>query len=269
MKKLVAILLALALVASFGVTSAFAALSISNADSAKLFGYEIDTDKDKQDMWGDRKALADEVATIYQDWELDYLALKNAGKSDDSAEIKTLNATNSAKLAALAATADGWAIVGWGLFDYATPADAFDGWQNAKQASSAAGANKKAFTTEEAYDTYWKNFYTKQAAIDDANGKDSAAKTKALNAYLASDRTEMDKAIYDVAVASVDAKRALADAKAAVADAKAEFAKAQTTWKNTVDVKVAQAQAEYYVAVADAYNDAVSEAVAAIYDALG
>jgi len=110
---------------------------------------------------------------------------------------------------------------------------------------------------------------TKKAAEDKAKDADAAAKTAAWNAYLASGRTELDKAVYDVAAANIKAQRALTNAKQAVADAKAQFATAQSTWKSTVEVKVAQAQAEYYVAVADAYADAVSEAVAAIYDALG
>ena len=261
MKKLIAMLLAIALVASFGVTSAFA--GITNADSAKLYERVIATDKERQSFFGAKSSLASDVAALWQQFDLDMsdptmsASDKQAKYTEFAAELKALEVENSVNGYGLAAA----------LFD--PTADRFTTWQDAKDAARAAGAAKAQTTTWEAYDTYWKNFYTAQAAKDKARGEDSAAKTKALNTYLASDRSAMDRAIYDVAVANVEAQRALTNAKQAVADAKAEFAQAQNTWKDTVNVKVAQAQAEYYVAVADAYSAAVSDAVAAIYDALG
>ncbi len=261
MKKLIAMLLAVALVASFGATAAFA--GISNADSAKYFSRWIGFDQDQQDWFADKGDFAVEVRDLWQQYDLDSKkpGLSASDKAtlyaEFAAELATLKQENAQSKYGLAAD----------LFD--PTQDSFDMWQLAKQEVTDAGDLEDFYAQYEATDTYWKNYYTKKAAEDSAKGADAAAKTAAWNAYLASGRTELDKAVYDVAAANIKAQRALTNAKQAVADAKAQFATAQSTWKSTVEVKVAQAQAEYYVAVADAYADAVSEAVAAIYDALG
>ncbi len=263
MKKLVAMLLALALVASFGVTAAFADYSFSNADSAKLYGLWIDENIDAQDFWGDVGALNSEVGALWQQYDLDMndgtlsAAEKVQKTKEMEAQLKALKVDNDVNKLGLPAA----------LFDITS--DPLEAWQATKVIGADVGARKARQETLEAENTFWKSFYTKQAAADKARGEDNTAKNKALLAYLASDRTDVDKAIYDVAIANVAAQRALTNAKAAVADAKAEFAKAQSSWKSAVDVKVAEAQAEYYVAVADAYSAAVGDAVAAIYAALG
>ena len=262
MKKLVAMLLALALVASFGVTSAFAAYSFSNADSAKLYGMWIGENQDWQDYYADVLSLNGEVGALWQQYDLDMndntlsAAEKVQKTKEMEAQLKALKVDNDVNKLGLPAF----------LFDINS--DPLTAWQATKTIGAQVGGYKSTQETLEAENTFWKSFYTEQAAKDKARSEDNTAKNKALLAYLASDRTDVDKAIYDVAIANVAAQRALANAKAAVADAKADFAKAQSSWKSAVDVKVAEAQAEYYVAVADAYSAAVGEAVSAIYAAL-
>ncbi len=284
MKKLIAMLLALALVASFGVTSVFAA-SPSNADSSKLFGYRADTEDANQGYLGAQKDLAGQVRDLWQEWDLEHRYLVETGAS--AAEIAALDNSYAAEMNILKneSKINGLGLDAFDLYKWDETTETWvldktidmfdmsktfaDGWLDAKDVVSALGQDIGRSEEAEANFTYWENYYKAKAAKDSAKAADNAAKTAAWNTYLASDRTALDKAIYNVAAANIDAQRALTNAKAAMADAKADWGTALNTYKSTVNVKVAEAQADYYVAVADAYQEAVAGAISEIYALLG
>lgn len=265
MKKLIAMLLCVALVAAMGVTSF--AYSWTNADSSRYYGHLSDDHSDWADDWRDAKAYAEEIEALWKDYDEfihngDHSAQQIAdARTQLIDELKALKDEDDYGLAKLYPN----------LFQVTTGdhAEALQAIEDAAAYVTLAKNSAEANDKQAAEDAHYENYYAKKAAADKAKAADKAAKTAAYNAFLASDRTDLDKAVYDVAVANIDAQRALANAKAAVADAKADFAQAQQTWKDTVNVKVAEAQAEYYVAVAAAYSDAVAEAIDAIYAALG
>ncbi len=266
MKKLIAMLLCVAMVAAMGV-SAFADYPWTNADSSRYFGHLADDDAIIAD---DARDAADFMGKVVDLWK-DYDEFIHNG--DHTAEqINDAIVELSDELKALKdADAWGYAKLNPDLFKV-TKGDHAEAQKNVTDAAAfkkTASDDAAKYDKMEANALYRENYYAQKAAVDAAKAADKAAKTAAYNKYLASDRTDLDAAVYAVAVANIDAQRALTNAKAAVADAKTDFAQAQQTWKDTVNVKVAEAQAEYYVAVAAAYSDAVSEAVAAIYDALG
>ncbi len=258
MKKLIAMLLCVALVAAMGVTS-FADFKATNEDSSRYWGHMADDDAAAATAAQKKSNLAAEVEALWKDYE-------EILHSDDHTQEEKDMAKEMLK-SDLEVLGENKRGLDAKLFD--AESDPNEMIVTANQAKKDAAKDAADKEKDVANDTYKENYYAKKAAADKDKAADNAAKAAAWNAYLASDRTDLDAAIYEVAVANVDAQRALANAKAAVADAKAEFAQAQKTWKDTVNVKVAEAQADYYVAVAAAYNDAVSEAVAAIYDALG
>lgn len=266
MKKLIAMLLCVAMVAAMGV-SAFADYPWTNADSSRYFGHWADDHADAADDARDAKDFSQTLVDLWKDYDEaihngDLSAQEKAdAKQELIDELKALKDDDDWKIAQ--------AYPNLFVVTVGDGAEAEKAIEDAAAVAKAFGDAAKALDRAEANDLYYENYYAKKAAVDAAKTADKAAKTAAYNKFLASDRTELDRAVYDVAVANIDAQRALTNAKAAVADAKAEFAQAQQTWKDTVNVKVAEAQAEYYVAVAAAYSDAVSEAVDAIYAALG
>lgn len=248
MKKLIAMLLAFALVASFGVTAAFAKTA-PDADTA--FG----------DIWS--KDPTDPGAALYT---ARATALGNQAKMYDAIATaaakyeKVFNDPTSTKdqrdkaadtfqdtLDSLKAT--------YGKYVPASMANIFD-----EAYYNAFSADK---TGAEGYNAVWASTQKSTATASKAVQELNAAEALLDNAYQRSQKTSMDASTLAIGIAKLEAAKALADGQAAAAAAKAGAASAQATAKSLINTALAAAKEEAQAAVARAQTDAYNQLSAA------
>jgi hypothetical protein len=287
MKKLIAMLLAIAIVASFGVTAAFAGVNYTNAqsklhyqDRLNFFNdaiadaqYKQSTLTEVQVLWNHYITEKAEISKKYND---------NTAAAGYKAEVTELDIDMKLALADLQAKYAG-VDFGPAQADYNKLYD-FDSWKDGKSAAVFAQADKvdvvlkeiinkaKAGIEDEDLEMYLA-LYTKLADKDAEKAAEAKAKAErdALVESLIKGidtSTPAGKLLADATVAKFDAQASLKAAKAAADTAKKAIAVAQKGAYTDAQAAIIDAQAIAYQNMAAEINTAVADYVDSVYVAI-
>ena len=280
MKKLIAMLLALAIVASFGVTSAFAKVSYTNAESRDHYQDRINYLNDGIASFTYKQGTLTEVQELWNHYFTEKTELTKAGLS-----TAALDAQMQADLIDLqlkyagvdyGTAADNAAVKD--LYDFKAHKD--DG--NSKKIFTAAegvqkniqgyiDAAEKLFDADDLYLNL--AIYTKLAEKD-AEAEAAAKKAAEVAAKIAAATKGIDpstpagKLLYDGTVAKMWAQESLAAAKTAADTAKKAIATAQKGAYTEAQAAILDAQAIAYQNMASEINTAVADYVDSVYVAI-
>jgi hypothetical protein len=268
MKKLIAMLLCVALVASLGVTSAFA-LTFTNAESADIYNGIVDFHTGRKANNEAASAMATAIERIQADymiasmkiWNDPSMTKEQKEHAEDALQLETQTLLKtlegSDKIAANLVKAQNANAF---KFDPANNYDFLDDViDTLDQIAKKAGNNA----------TYWDLFaeyYTKLAAED--------AAAAALQAKIDAATKGIDKTttagllLYDATVNKVTAEAAVATAKAAAETAKKSIATAQKGAYTDAQAMVLEAQTYAYNTMTAEINAAVADYVAEVYTAI-
>lgn len=282
MKKLIAMLLCLALVASFGVTSAFA-LTFTNADSADMYWNAVADKEGHVARMNANADMATAVEEILYDYDMACWKAHQAGltgkaydmavataRSDAQLALKALSATD-AKAAAAVKNAAGYDVFNIDVLLDNGDYNQLDGIISNFKATAAA--EQDAADWFAVYAKYYQKLADDEAAAI-AEKEAIAAAEKALAEKIAKATKGIDastpagKLLYDATVSKMFAEESLTAAKKAAETAKKAIAVAQKGAYTDAQAAILNAQAFAYNQLASDINTAVEDYVDSVYVAI-
>jgi hypothetical protein len=268
MKKLIAMLLCVALVASLGVTSAFA-LTFTNAESADIYNGIVAFHTDRQAENKAASAMATEIERIQADYIVASIKIWNdPSTSVDQKKLaeKSLQLETQTLLTALEASDSAAAKLVKAQEANAFKFDPSNGYDFLDTAIETLNNTAKTEGADASYWDIYAAYYEKLAAADAEKAERDAVVAALIKGI--DTTTPAGALLADATVAKYDAQAALKTAKAAADTAKKAIATAQKGAYTEAQAAVLDAQAIAYTNMAAEINTAVADYVDSVYVAI-